>query len=222
MSLWSMKEADVELVTVLKRIDPNRPTHMTVALVVSVALAVAAGCGGGSSKPAYCSDRSALESSVKGLTVPTSSSDISALKSQVATIQSDANALVQLGQVRLPKRNERDQDLGGHAHERREDVTRKPLYGADRSDRTRCRKRRQLRQELHRRNQLQVQLATAASGSTSWARSGAPLYVVADDNRLRPGGASSPPVLTAMLKSVKAMSSFRAGHARSAAALIQS
>ena len=63
-----------------------------VAMVAAVALLAMAGCGG--SKPSYCSDRSTLQSYVKGLTAPTSSSDISALKSQLTTIKSDATSLV--------------------------------------------------------------------------------------------------------------------------------
>ena len=79
-------------------------------MIAAVALLAVAGCGsssapagggtstpagGGSSgsKPAYCSDRSSLQSAVKGLTIPTSSSDISGLKSQLATIKSDATSL---------------------------------------------------------------------------------------------------------------------------------
>ncbi len=45
-------------------------------------------------EPSYCSDRSTLESSVKGLTSAATSGDVSALKSQVATIKSDATSLV--------------------------------------------------------------------------------------------------------------------------------
>ena len=69
-------------------------TFAPVAMVVAVALVVAAGCGGSSSKPAYCSDRSSLENSVKGLTSAATSSGISGLQAQVTTIQSDATALV--------------------------------------------------------------------------------------------------------------------------------
>ncbi len=60
----------------------------TAAAAVVVTLV---GC---SSKPAYCADRTNLENSVKGLTSLTASSGVSALKSQVAKIQSDATTLV--------------------------------------------------------------------------------------------------------------------------------
>ena len=60
----------------------------------AVAAGVVALAGGSSSKPAYCTDRTNLENSVKGLTSLTASSGISGLTSQVKTIQSDATALV--------------------------------------------------------------------------------------------------------------------------------
>jgi hypothetical protein len=65
----------------------------TLALMAIVALGVLAGCGG-SSKPAYCSDRTNLDNSVKSLPSVTSSSGLSGLKSQISKIQSDATALV--------------------------------------------------------------------------------------------------------------------------------
>jgi hypothetical protein len=62
----------------------------SVAILIAVALA---GCGG-SSKPAYCSDRSDLENSVKDLPSVTSGSGVSGLTSQITTIKSDATSLV--------------------------------------------------------------------------------------------------------------------------------
>ena len=73
-----------------------------MVVIAAVALFAAAGCGGSSSKPAYCSDRSTLQSDVQGLSVPTSSSDISGLQSQLATIQSDATALVSSAKSDFP------------------------------------------------------------------------------------------------------------------------
>jgi hypothetical protein len=58
-----------------------------------------AGC---SSKPAYCTDRTNLENSVKGLTSLTASSGVSGLKTQVQTIQSDATALVNSAKSDFP------------------------------------------------------------------------------------------------------------------------
>jgi uncharacterized protein involved in exopolysaccharide biosynthesis len=63
-----------------------------LALAVAAGVVALAGCS--SSKPAYCANRTSLENSVKGLTSLNVSSGISGLKSQVATIQSDATALV--------------------------------------------------------------------------------------------------------------------------------
>lgn len=60
-----------------------------VAAIVAVALA---GCG--SSKPAYCTDRSNLQNSIKGLTSLNLSSGLSGLQSQIGKIQSDAATLV--------------------------------------------------------------------------------------------------------------------------------
>ena len=69
---------------------------VAVALVAA-ALVAATGCGG-SSKPAYCSDRSTLESSIKDLpsaaSSAVSSGDISGLKTQLTKVQSAATSLV--------------------------------------------------------------------------------------------------------------------------------
>jgi hypothetical protein len=67
-------------------------------MVVAVALA---GCGS-SSKPAYCSDRTDLQNSVKDLPSTTSSSGLSGLKSQVTTIKSDATSLVNSAKSDFP------------------------------------------------------------------------------------------------------------------------
>ena len=61
-----------------------------VPLVLAAAAAVVALAGCGSSKPAYCTDRTNLQNSVKGLT----SSGISGIRSQLTQIQSDATTLV--------------------------------------------------------------------------------------------------------------------------------
>ena len=66
-------------------------------VLATVAAAVAlAGCG--SSKPAYCTDRTNLENSVKGLT----SSGVSGLKSQLKQIQTDATTLVNSAKSDFP------------------------------------------------------------------------------------------------------------------------
>jgi len=60
---------------------------------------VLAGCSSG--KPAYCTDRTNLQNSVKGLT-NLSGSGISGLKSQIGQIQSDATALVNSAKSDFP------------------------------------------------------------------------------------------------------------------------
>jgi len=72
-----------------------------VTLVAAVVLVVLAGCGG-SSKPAYCSDRTNLENSVKNLPSSVSSNGITSLPSQLTTIKSDATALVNSAKSDFP------------------------------------------------------------------------------------------------------------------------
>ena len=67
-----------------------RTTVATAAVGTLIALA---GCGS-SSKPAYCTDRTNLENSIKGLTSLSASSGVSGLKSQLTTIASDATSVV--------------------------------------------------------------------------------------------------------------------------------
>ena len=74
--------------------------RVPVAVLTAVALIAAAGCG--SSKPAYCSDRTNLENSIKNLPSVTSSSGISGLKTQLKTIQSDATSLVNAAKSDFP------------------------------------------------------------------------------------------------------------------------
>jgi len=66
-------------------------TRVPVAIVAAVALVALVGCG--SSKPAYCSDRTKLENAVKDLPSATSGGGVSGLSAQLATIKSDATAL---------------------------------------------------------------------------------------------------------------------------------
>ena len=79
----------------------SRPIGRTaLAAVAAAALIALAGCGS-SSKPAYCSDRTNLQNSVKNLSV-TSSSGVSGLKSQINTIVSDANSVVNSAKSDFP------------------------------------------------------------------------------------------------------------------------
>jgi hypothetical protein len=59
-------------------------------LVLAAAATAVSLAGCSSSKPAYCTDRTNLQNSVKGLT----SAGVSGLKSQLKQIQSDATTLV--------------------------------------------------------------------------------------------------------------------------------
>jgi len=81
-------DTDDMTLTRTKRMIGRGTLRCAAATLAATALVALTGCG--SSKPSYCSDRSKLESSIKGLT----SSRISALPSQAATIGSDATALV--------------------------------------------------------------------------------------------------------------------------------
>jgi hypothetical protein len=69
-------------------------------MVVAGALVALAGCG--SSKPAYCSDRTNLNNAVNNLPSVASSSGISGLASQVTTIKNDATSLVNAAKSDFP------------------------------------------------------------------------------------------------------------------------
>ena len=75
-----------------------------VLLACAAAIAVVALAGCSSSKPGYCTDRTNLENSVKGLSSLnlTSSGGISSLTSQLKTITSDADALVNSAKSDFP------------------------------------------------------------------------------------------------------------------------
>jgi hypothetical protein len=69
-------------------------------MVAGAALVVVAACG--ASKPAYCSDRASLQTSVKNLPSSVSSNGISGLTSQIATVKSDAATLVNSAKSDFP------------------------------------------------------------------------------------------------------------------------
>ena len=75
-----------------------RTAVATAAVGTLIALA---GCGS-SSKPAYCTDRTNLENSIKGLTSLSASSGVSGLKSQLTTIASDATSVVNAAKSDFP------------------------------------------------------------------------------------------------------------------------
>jgi hypothetical protein len=76
-----------------------RWTRGSLAVAVVAGLVALSGC---SSTPAYCSDRTNLQNSVKGLTSLTVSSGLSGLKSQLKKIQSDAAALASSAKSDFP------------------------------------------------------------------------------------------------------------------------
>ncbi len=80
--------------------DHARRALVLVPVAIVIAGVTVAGCG--SSKPAYCSDRSNLENSIKGLPSAATSSGLTGLASQVSTIQSDAAALVSSAKSDFP------------------------------------------------------------------------------------------------------------------------
>jgi hypothetical protein len=77
--------------------DARRARHIPrlrtrIGALAVVGLVALAGCG--SSKPGYCTDRSNLENSIKGLTSLNVSSGLSGLQSQLKKIETDATSLV--------------------------------------------------------------------------------------------------------------------------------
>jgi len=74
--------------------------RLPAVLVVGVAVVALAGCG--SSKPAYCSDRNALQESVKALPGLASSANLSGLQTQATKIQTEATTLVDAAKSDFP------------------------------------------------------------------------------------------------------------------------
>jgi hypothetical protein len=78
-----------------------RRSTLSVGAAMMVAIMTLTACG--SSKPAYCSKRSTLEQSVKGLgDVDVKSGGLDALKSQLKKVESDATALVNSAKSDFP------------------------------------------------------------------------------------------------------------------------
>ena len=71
-----------------------------VALVAVAGVVAMTGCG--SSKPAYCTDRTNLENSIKGLSHPDLSNGLSSLEAQVKKIESNATTLVNSAKSDFP------------------------------------------------------------------------------------------------------------------------
>jgi hypothetical protein len=75
---------------------PHQP-FVALAAVAATAGVLASGCG--SSKPAYCGDRSKLEQSVKSISV---TSGISSLKTQLQQVETNAQTLVSSAKSDFP------------------------------------------------------------------------------------------------------------------------
>ncbi len=84
------------------RMTSSSGAWVRVPLAFAAAATVVALAGCGSSKPGYCTDRTSLQNSIKGLTSLNVSSGISGLKSQVQQIQSDATAVVNSAKSDFP------------------------------------------------------------------------------------------------------------------------
>ncbi|MGH2966742.1 MAG: hypothetical protein ACRDMH_15360 [Solirubrobacterales bacterium] len=75
---------------------------LTVAVALAAAVSVAADCGG-SSKPAYCSNVSDLQSSVNTLkSVQLQSGVLSTLQTDLQTVQTNADAVVSSAKADFP------------------------------------------------------------------------------------------------------------------------
>jgi hypothetical protein len=84
------------------------------AVAGAVGLVAVAACGSGgststststSSRPAYCSDRTSLQNSVKGLTSLNASAGMSGLESRAKKVQSSANRLANAAQSDFPRQS---------------------------------------------------------------------------------------------------------------------
>ncbi|MFN8203586.1 MAG: hypothetical protein U0S48_13530 [Solirubrobacteraceae bacterium] len=94
------------LVTVSAGRGRGRFGSRRVVAALGVVAATAAFTGCGSSKPAYCTDRSDLETTVKALPGFVTSRDLSGLLDQVATIEDNANTLVDSAKKDFPSQTE--------------------------------------------------------------------------------------------------------------------
>ena len=94
----------------------NARVRAPMAMVAATALIALVGCG--SSKPAYCSDRTKLEDSIKGLTSLNLSSGLSGLKSQLTTIENDATTLVNSAKSDFPSETSAVKTSVEHARDR--------------------------------------------------------------------------------------------------------
>ena len=74
----------------------------TISLVAVTLFALVAATGCGSSKPAYCSDRSALETAVDNLSVAAKTGGTASLQAQVKTVVSASTAAIDSAKADFP------------------------------------------------------------------------------------------------------------------------
>ena len=83
--------------------------RIPLALAGAVALVAVAACGSSdasiSSRPAYCSDRTNLQKSVKGLTGLNASAGVSGLEAQVNKVKTSANKLANATKSDFPNQS---------------------------------------------------------------------------------------------------------------------
>ena len=84
--------ADARLAAPRQRAALMRRPRLAQVLTVAIVMVALSGCG--SSKPAYCTARTNLTDSIKGLTNLSVSGGLSGLQAQLKKIQTDANSLV--------------------------------------------------------------------------------------------------------------------------------
>ena len=130
-----------------------------LATVAAGALIALAGCGS-SSKPAYCSDRTNLENSIKNLPSATSSSGVSGLKSQINTIVSDTNSVVSSAKSDFPSQTTAVKTSVDALQTAVKALPSSPSATQLAAIATQRGQRRELGQQLHRRHQIQVQLTS--------------------------------------------------------------
>jgi hypothetical protein len=83
-----------------RRRRPGARLSASIACATAVGLIALTGCG--SSKPAYCTDRTNLENSIKGVSSLSFSSGLSGLQAQLTKIESDATTLVSSAKSDFP------------------------------------------------------------------------------------------------------------------------
>ncbi len=166
-----------------------------LATVAAGTLIALAGCGS-SSKPAYCSDRTDLENSVKSLPSVTSSSGVSGLKSQINTIVSDANSVVSSAKGDFPSQTSAVKTLVDALQTALKALPASPSASQIAAIETQRQKRRELGPELHGRQQVEVQLTrqSATAGRSVCRLLGWPSASLLCVGAARPGPRESSPM----------------------------